>query len=93
MEEQPQAPDYKPPPPVTVTESEALQFVYDGRGHMAALAVAARNLVEWADTFEQRGGTPIYGDDALAMVYLSNDLQAWLTPDRRALLAKMRTDI
>jgi hypothetical protein len=82
------------PPPVTVTESDALQFVYDGRGRLTALAVAIRNLAEWAGVFEQRGGTPIYGDDALAMVYLYNELEAeFLSPENRATIARLRTDI
>jgi hypothetical protein len=82
------------PGPVGVTDAEALQFVYDGRQRITALAVAVRNLREWVDVFEQRGGAAVYGEDALAMVYLYNDLQAgFLDATKRALFARLRTDI
>ena len=82
------------PPPVAVTESDALQFVYDGRQRVTALSVAIRNLAEWADAFEQRGGAGVYGDDALQMVYLYNELKdEFLSPENRATIARLRTDL
>lgn len=90
----PQVTPIAAPQPQPVTDAEALQFVYDGRQRMTALAVAIRNLREWADVFEQRGGAAVYGEDALAMVTLYDDLQTgFLDATKRALFGRLRTDI
>lgn len=84
------------PEPVTVTDAEALQFLYDGRQRLTALGVAARQLREWTEVFERRGGAAVYGDDALEIVYFSNDVQALLDANeaaKRATIARLRTDI
>ena len=82
------------PAPQPVSDAEALQFVYDGRQRLTALAVAIRNLREWADVFEQRGGTAVYGDDAQAMADLYDDLQTgFLDAEKRAMFGRLRTDI
>lgn len=71
---------------------EQIAFIQKGKEGLAALAYAARMLAEWASVFEARGGQPTYGDDALAMVYLSNDLQAFLTTERKATIGRLRSD-
>lgn len=81
------------PTPLTVTDAQALQFVYDGRQRLTDVAEALRALGQWAATFEQRGGAEIYGNDALEMVYFYNDFQALMNATRQATVARLRTDI
>lgn len=68
-------------------------FLMTGRSALTILGQAAEQLKRWSDSFEQRGGTPVFGDDALQIVTISNDLQTWLTPERRAIIAELRTDV
>lgn len=75
-----------------MTEEEKITFISKGKEGLTALAYAARVLAEWAAVFEARGGAGTYGDDALAMVYLSNSLQEFLTPERQATIARLRSD-
>lgn len=74
-------------------QAEIDSFVMTGRNALTILGQAAEMLKRWSDSFEQRGGTPVYGDDALRIVTISNDLQVWLTPERRAIIADLRTDV
>lgn len=76
-----------------MTQAEIDQFVMTGRSALTILAQAAEQLKRFSDSFEVRGGTPVYGDDALRIVTISNDLQAWLTPERRAIISELRTDV
>jgi hypothetical protein len=75
------------------TPEEIAAFVQTGCSFLALLGQAAEQLKRYSETFEQRGGQPVYGDDALQVVYISNDLEVWLTPERRAVIAELRTDI
>lgn len=81
------------PGAIPVTDAEALQFIYDGRQRLTALGVALRNLREWSEVFELRGGAVVYGDDALAMVYLYNAMDEFATDERMAIFRRLRTDI
>jgi hypothetical protein len=74
-------------------QAEIDQFVMTGRSALTILAQAHEQLSKWSASFEARGGTPVYGDDALRIVYLSNDLAAWMTPERQATIAELRTDV
>lgn len=76
-----------------MTPEEIEQFVNNGCGMLAVLAQSSEQLKKWSDSFEQRGGQPVFGNDAIEIVYLSNDLQAWLTPERMATISRLRTDI
>lgn len=75
-----------------MTPEETEAFVNKGRDGITALAFAARLLAEWSASFEARGGQPVYGDDALLMVYLNNDLQVFLNADRKTTIARLRAD-
>jgi hypothetical protein len=75
------------------TQAEIDSFVLTGRNFMTALAGGGEQLAKWADTFEQRGGGAVYGEDATEIVYLSNDFEAWLTPERSATIARLRVDV
>lgn len=68
-------------------------FLGDGRAAMTITAQGFERLKVWSDAFEQRGGTPILGEDALAIVTLNNDIQAFLTPERRAIISRLRSDV
>jgi hypothetical protein len=81
------------PGPIVITDPEALQFVYDGRQRLTALGLALRNLREWSEVFELRGGAAVYGEDALGIVYLYNAMAAFATEDRMAVFRRLRTDI
>jgi hypothetical protein len=76
-----------------MTEQEIANFTMSGRSSMTVLAQGGESLKVYADAFEQRGGEPVFGNDALELVYLSNDYQAWLTPERRAVISRLRTDV
>jgi hypothetical protein len=76
-----------------LTPAEVDSFVLTGQNLLTNLATAAENLLKWSDSFEQRGGTPVYGDDALQIVYISNGLQTFLTPEYRATISRLRTDV
>lgn len=76
-----------------MTPEEIAAFVQTGQNALTQLAMGGEMLKKWADSFEQRGGGAVFGDDATAIVYLSNDFQAWLTPERQATIAKLRIDV
>lgn len=76
-----------------MTQAEIDSFVLTGRNFMTALAGGGEQLAKWAGSFEQRGGATVYGDDALELVYFSNQFQEWLTPDRLATISKYRVDV
>jgi hypothetical protein len=78
---------------MALTQEEIDAFVQNGQHPMTALASAGEQMKKFADAFEQRGGAPIYGNDALEIVYLSNDFQAWLTPERLAVINRLRLDV
>jgi len=74
-------------------QAEIDQFLLAGRSALTILAQGGEQLKKWSASFEQRGGAPVYGDEALELVYFSNEFQAWLTPERMATIAKYRTDV
>ena len=89
MAEQPAA----VPGPTTVTDAQALQFVFDGRQRLTTAIVAIRALREWADTYTERGGVDVYGPEAAEVFLLNTDLQGSLNAAKRAVFARLRTDI
>lgn len=76
-----------------MTPGEIDQFNMNGRNALTTLALGGDQLEKYAASFEARGGASVIGDAALEIVYLSNDFQTWLTPERQATIAKYRTDI
>lgn len=76
-----------------MTVEEIKQFQDKGRQALTRLAAAIYDLQIWSEAFEQRGGQPTFGDDALEIVFLNNDVQALLTPTRKATIARLRTDV
>lgn len=79
-----------------MTEEEKTTFVRKGRDALTALAFAARVLIEWSETYTQRGGQATFGDDAAAIAQLGDQLnnrQGFMSDARRALIARLRTDI
>jgi hypothetical protein len=72
--------------------SEVDAFVKNGQSQMTMLAQAQEGMARWAKSFEQRGGAATFGDDATQIVYLSNDLNEWMTPERAATIARLRLD-
>lgn len=76
----------------SLTPEEVQAFLMTGANAMTILASGGEQMKKWADSFEARGGAEVYGDEALQLVYLCNDFVAWLTPERRATIAKYRTD-
>jgi hypothetical protein len=74
-------------------QTEIDSFVMTGRNALTILGQAAEMLKRWSDSFEQRGGGAVFGDDATQIVYLANDLAVWLTPERQATIARLRTDV
>lgn len=76
-----------------MTPEQIEMFLQHGRNLTGQLAQVIAGYDEWAKSFEARGGAAVYGDDALELVYLSNDLQAWVTPEHAATIAKYRSDI
>lgn len=78
-----------------MTPEEQARFLNLGRDFATQLAQVADHLAAYAASFEARGGAAAlgeFGNDSLAIVYLNNDLQTWLTPERKAILARLRTD-
>src|SRR4030095_5067632 len=73
--------------------AEIDSFVAHGRSLLTAFTQAQEQLAIWSASFDQRGGLPVYGNDALMIVTLSNDLVAWLTPERKAIIADLRADM
>jgi hypothetical protein len=69
------------------------QFLNTGQSALTILAQADEQLRRWSASFEQRGGAPVFGNDALEIVYISNDLKEFLTPERMATIARLRTDV
>jgi hypothetical protein len=76
-----------------MSPEEAASFLAQGRSILTSQAASMETLNTWSQSFDIRGGQPVYGDDALAIVTFSNDLQAWLTPERAAVIARYRTDV
>lgn len=74
-------------------QAEIDQFVTNGQGALTVFAAGAEAMQRWAASFEQRGGGDVFGEDATQIVYLTNDLMAFLTPERRATIARLRTDV
>jgi hypothetical protein len=78
---------------VEQTPEEVAQFLASGRSMVTALGQSAEMLEKYAASFETRGGSAVFGDDATQIVYISNDLQEWLTPERMATISRLRTDV
>lgn len=76
-----------------MTEEEKQRFILAGRGALTQLTLAATQLEAWGESFEARGGGAVFGDDATLIAYAANDVKSLLTPERRATLARLRTDI
>jgi hypothetical protein len=76
-----------------VDQAEIDTFVQNGANAMTAWTQGGEQMLKFANSFETRGGTPTFGDDALQIVTLSNDFQAFLTPERRAIISRLRIDI
>lgn len=76
-----------------MTDAEINSFVAEGRLRLTNLNNAIRMLADWAEAFEQRGGGALLGDDATQIVYISNAERDLLTPERRATIARLRTDV
>lgn len=74
-------------------QAEVDAFVMTGRNDLTILAQASELLERYAASFETRGGAAVYGDDVTQIVYLANDLAAWLTPERQATISRLRTDV
>lgn len=74
-------------------QTEIDSFVMTGRSALTILAQASEMLERYAASFETRGGGEVYGDDSTQIVYLSNDLQVWLTPERWATISRLRVDL
>lgn len=82
--------------PFALTDAQILQFVFTGRERFTAAWVAVRMLREWSESFDQRGGADVFGNDALEIVYFNNDLQVLIGEKgsaKRASFARLRTDI
>lgn len=74
-------------------QAEIDSFIRNGQSALTNLATADENLQRWSASFEQRGGVVVFGEDALQIVYLANDLAAWMTPERAATIARLRLDV
>lgn len=74
-------------------QAEIDQFVMSGRSALTVFAAGQEALERYGESFEARGGAAVYGDAALEIVALSNDLIAFMTPEHAATVAKLRTDI
>jgi hypothetical protein len=74
-------------------QAEIDQFVMTGRSALTVLAQAHEQLLRWSSSFETRGGGAVFGDDATQIVYLANDLNAWMTPERAATVSRLRVDV
>jgi hypothetical protein len=74
-------------------QAEIDQFVMTGRGALTILAQAHEQLQRYAASFEARGGAEVFGNESLEIVYIANDLKAFMTPEHLASIAKLRTDI
>lgn len=76
-----------------MTPEEIIQFNDRGRQAVTRFIAAIHDLQIWTEAFEARGGQATFGDDAAQIVAVSNALQTFLTAPRRALLARLRSDI
>ena len=74
-----------------LTETE--KMLSELRGALTSIAQAYERLTIVAASFEQRGGVDVFGNDALEIVYLYNALQTMATPEHRATVARLRTDV
>jgi hypothetical protein len=78
---------------VEQTPEDVAAFLASGRSMVTAFAQSEEMLKKYADSYETRGGGAVYGDDVTQIVYLSNDLQAWMTPERAATISRLRVDV
>jgi hypothetical protein len=76
-----------------MTPEEIASFVEGLSSAMTIWKQGSEMMLTRATVFEARGGTPVFGDDALAMIFLSNDFEIWLTPERRETIARLRNDM
>jgi hypothetical protein len=76
-----------------MTPEEIDSFVMSGRSALTVFASGQEALERYGESFEARGGAAVFGEDALEIVTLSNDLIAFMTPARAAIVARLRTDI
>jgi hypothetical protein len=68
-------------------------FLHNGESFLTMLAQAQDRLTTWSASFDQRGGQPVYGDDTLLIVTFTNQLNAAMTPEMRAVVAQFRQDV
>ena len=68
-------------------------FLHSGESFLTMLAQAQERLTTWSTSFDQRGGQPVYGQDALNIVTFSNALNAAMTPEMKAVIAQYRQDV
>ena len=76
-----------------MTPEEIVEFNKRGRQAITRFVAAIHDLQIWTEAFEQRGGQATFGDDAAQIVAVSNALQTFLTAVRRAILARLRSDV
>lgn len=76
-----------------MTPEQIAQFTETGKQALTRLVAAIYDLQIWSEAFEQRGGQPTFGNDALEIVYINNEIQALLTAPRKATIARLRTDV
>lgn len=76
-----------------MTEEEITTFNEKGQQALTRFAAAVYDLQIWSEAFEQRGGTPVFENDALEIVLINNALQEMLTAPRKATIARLRTDV
>lgn len=76
-----------------MTPEQVEQFNNRGRQALTRFIAATHDLLIWAEAYEQRGGQAVFGDDAAQVVGVSTAIQTFLTPARRAILAKLRADV
>lgn len=74
-------------------QAEADQFLASGRSMVTAFAQSTEILANWSAAFDVRGGEPVYGQDVLQIVTLSNMIQEFLTPEKMAIINTYRTDV
>jgi hypothetical protein len=80
---------------MALTEEQSAAVFQRGREITTNMAATADAYEAYAASFEARGGAgamPSYGNEVLEIVYFGNDLAVFLTPERRATLAKYRLD-
>jgi hypothetical protein len=76
-----------------MTPEQITEFQNKGKQALTHLAASMYGLQIWAEAFERRGGTPVFGDDSTFIVYLYNDMLAALALAHKATIARLRTDV